>query len=244
MTINSKMNNPLLVISCLKTGFELLTKTQLRKYVLIPVLINIVLYALGFSLSYVYLSELINQFIPDWLNWLRWLLWPIFFISFLMLMFFSFTLLANLLASPFYGKLSEQALGIISGTPPMIHDQPIVKVLLGELHRLMYLGIRCLPLLVISIIPGINIVAPVLWGIFAAWGIAMEYFSYPLENSGLVFKDQLVQLKTIRWGVLGLGGFAMLALSVPILNLFVSSATVIAATAYWYQINGGEVQQH
>ena len=237
-----KANNPLLAIQCLKIGFELLTKTELRQYILIPVLINIVLYVLGFGWCYLYLSELIEQFIPDWLNWLRWILWPIFFVSFVMLMFFTFTLLANLLASPFYGKLSEQALSLVSGKPAIVHELPITKVLLGELHRLTYLAVRSIPLLIISMIPGLNVGAPILWAIFGAWAMAIEYFSYPLENSGLLFKEQIQQLKTIRWGALSLGAMAMFALSIPILNIFVSSATVIGATVYWHKLNADEQQ--
>lgn len=242
MITRHKANNPFTAMSCLREGFKLLARAELRKFILIPVLINILLYGAAFGVCYVYLTELINQFIPVWLHWLRWLLWPMFFIIFFTAVFFTFTLLANLLSAPFYGKLSEQALGLISGKPVVIHDIPVIKVLLGELQRLAYLGIRSLPLLFISIIPGLNIIAPALWGLFGAWGMALEYLSYPLENSGLIFKDQKQQLKAVRFGALSLGGMAMLALSIPVLNIFVPPATVIGATVFWHKLNSVEEQ--
>jgi CysZ protein len=53
-----------------------------------------------------------------------------------------------------------------------------------------YLATRALPLLILSVIPGINVVAPFLWALFRAWGMALEYMAYPLENEGVLFAEQ------------------------------------------------------
>jgi CysZ protein len=71
-----------------------------------------------------------------------------------------------------------------------IQEQAVFSVLGSELKRIVYLISRAIPIVIISIIPGVNLIAPVLWGLFGAWGISMEYFAYTLENEGALFVEQ------------------------------------------------------
>ena len=82
MELNKKGNNPIVAIGYLIKGLQLLTSTSLRKFIWIPILINVVLYSAALVLGYYYLNDLIAQFIPSWLHWLNWILWPLFLISF------------------------------------------------------------------------------------------------------------------------------------------------------------------
>jgi len=81
-------------------------------------------------------------------------------------------------------------------------------------------------------IPGINLIAPLLWALFSAWSMSLEYMAYPLENAGILFIEQKQLLKSIRWGALSFGGMAVLGLSIPIINIIIAPAAVIAATLY------------
>ena len=218
-------------------GFKLLGSAGLRPFILIPILINLVLYSAVLLLGYYYVAGLINQFIPGWLQWLRWLLWPLFFISFFIIGFFTFTLLANLLAAPFYGRLSAKTLAIVTNQAVAITDQPIAQVMFAEMKRAGYFATRALPLLILSVIPGINVLAPVLWAIFGAWGMALEYMAYPLENRGLLFSEQKQLIHSIRTGALSFGGLAAIGLSIPLLNIIVAPAAVIGATIYLNSIS-------
>lgn len=229
-------NNPLVALGFLFKGLKLVSHPELRKFIIIPVLINGVLYSAALILSYFYISDLIDQFIPGWLQWLSWILWPLFFISFFIAGFFTFTVLANLLAAPFYGQLSAKALALISDKPITVAEPPLAKVLLAELKRMGYLATRALPLLIVSIIPGINVIAPVLWVLFGAWGMALEYLAYPLENDGVLFSDQKELVKSVRLGALSFGGLAVLGLTIPVLNIVIAPAAVIGATLYLNEI--------
>ena len=232
MQFDMKGNNPALAVGYLFKGLALLTSAPLRSFILIPVLINVVLYSAALILGYYYVADLINQFIPGWLHWLSWLLWPLFFISFFIAGFFSFTVLANLLASPFYGKLSAKTLALINGQTGAVVEQPLAKVMFAELKRAGYLLKLALPLLILSIIPGVNVIAPFLWALFGAWGMALEYMAYPLENAGVLFLEQKQLVKSIRWGSLSFGGVAAMGLAIPVLNIIVAPAAVIGATIY------------
>ena len=236
MQFKEKGNNPLLGIGFFLKGLKLLLSPELRKFIIIPLLINGLLYSFALGLSYFYISDLIDQFIPGWLHWLSWILWPLFFISFFMMGSFTFTLLANLFAAPFYGRLSERTQLMITGQPAKAIEQPLTKVLFTETKRIAHLATRALPLLVLSIIPGLNVLAPLLWALFGAWGMAQEYFAYPLENHGALFSEQKELLKSIRWGALSFGGLAILGLAIPIVNIIVAPAAVVGATLYFIEV--------
>ena len=236
MLLDKKGNNPALAVGYLFKGLKLLASTQLRTFVIIPVLINIVLYSAALLLAYYYISDLIDQFIPAWLHWLNWILWPLFFISFFIAGFFTFTVLANLLAAPFYGKLSAKTLAVITGQTGAVAEQPLAIVIFAEVKRVGYLLSRALPLLILSIIPGLNVLAPLLWALFGAWGMALEYMAYPLENAGVLFSEQKKIVRSIRLGALSFGGVAALGLTIPVLNIIVAPAAVIGATIYFNEV--------
>jgi CysZ protein len=232
MLFDKKGNNPVLAVGYLFKGLKLLGSPELRAFIMIPILINVVLYSVALTLGYFYISDLIAQFIPSWLQWLSWVLWPLFFLSFFIVGFFTFTVLANMMSAPFYGKLAAKTQAMISGQARPSAEQPLAKVIGAELKRAGYLATRALPLLILSVIPGINVVAPFLWALFGAWGMALEYMAYPLENEGVLFDEQQQLVKSVRLGALSFGGVAVVGLTIPVLNIIVAPAAVIGATIY------------
>jgi CysZ protein len=148
--------------------------------------------------------------------------------------------LANLIASPFYSQLSAKTIELISGQANTIEEQALSKVIWSEITRLTYLVSRMLPLLLLFIIPGINLIAPFVWALFGAWGIGLEFMAYPLENQGLLFKQQKLDAKSRRIGVLSFGGLTVVGLSIPVINLIVAPAAVIGATVYFYGLSEKE----
>jgi CysZ protein len=241
MLLDQRGNNPLLGIKFFGKGMKLLGNPRLRKFVVIPVLINLLLYGIAFALGYLYLADVVDQFIPNWLQWLRWILWPLFFISFFIGGFFTFTVLANLIASPFYGMLSAATLSVAGGESATVTEAPWLKVVKAELKRAAYLGVRAILLVILSIIPGINVLAPFLWAIFGAWGMALEYLAYPLENAGVLFTEQRKLIGSVKWGALSFGGVAAAGLALPVVNILVAPAAVIGATLYLREI---ETKKH
>lgn len=224
--------NPAIALQSLLQGMMMLGHKQLRKYIIVPLVVNLLLFSTMLYLGYLYVGELIVQFIPDWLLWLDWLIYPLFFISFFIAGFFTFTLLANLMAAPFYGGLAAKTLKLLRHQTGDVQEQPLLTVLGSELKRLVYLLSRALPLVIISIIPGVNLIAPILWGLFGAWGLCLEYFAYSLENEGILFSEQRQLLKSVRIGALSFGALVLFALMLPILNIFIPPIAVISATIY------------
>jgi CysZ protein len=230
------LDNSPLTAAYLMRGLRLLAEPGLRHLVWIPLLINLALYAAALFTGVHYFSAFVNFLLPAWLDFLRWLLWPLFGLSFILIIYFSFTMVANLVGSPFYGWLAEKTMARGQGAVAPHSEQPWSRALAGgvitELKRLGYFVSRAVPLLILFAIPGLNLVAPFVWLAFNAWFLAMEYLAYPLELQGIEFDEQRQIAKRMRLGLFGFGGAAMLGLAVPGLNLLIPPAAVVGATLY------------
>lgn len=223
------------------TGLRWLPRAGLRGFVAIPLLINSGLFGLGIWWSwgqFARLDQAARDWLPDWLAWLHWLLWPLFVLTVLVVVFYAFSVVANLIAAPFNGLLAERVeklanpAGAARPTPGPAWQEVVLSPL-TEVRKLLYFIGWAIPLLILSFLPAINVAAPVLWALFAAWMLALEYADYPLGNRGLKFRDQRRLLRQ-RWPLaLGFGGMTLLLTLIPLVNFVAMPAAVIGATLLW-----------
>jgi len=213
---------------------------SVRRWVLIPMLINFVFFSLFITLGISQSSQLLDFLmsnLPDWLQWLSWLLWPLFILMILMVGFYLSLLSANLVAAPFNGLLAEAVERYLRGTVTTEDTdwraflRSIAPALASELRKIGYFLLRALPLLLLFVIPGINILAPLLWGLFSAWMLTLEYVDYPLSNHGLLFPRYCPQLRERRALALGFGAATLLLTMIPIINFIAMPVAVAGATA-------------
>lgn len=76
---------------------------------------------------------------------------------------------------------------------------------------------------------------PILWMIFTAWMLALEYTSFPMGNHGLLFSQQRDRLRKKRLTVLGFGGATLLMTLIPVVNFLAMPVAVAGATALWVE---------
>ncbi len=223
-------------------GFRLVLQPGLRLFVLLPLSINLLLFIGLISVAVQQFDVLLDTFmpsLPDWLSFLEYVLWPMFALLVLVIMFFTFTMMANLLAAPFNGFLSEKVEGVVRGTdlsPPFNWSELLAMVprtISRELRKLAYFLPRAIALLLLSLIPGINIVATPLWIVFGIWMMAVQYIDFPADNHKLGWNEMLAWLREKRWQSLGFGGMTYLALLIPVVNLLAMPAAVAGATLFW-----------
>ena len=94
-------------------GLRKLGRRDIRWLVLTPLLINFILFALATSFAASWLQNWITAIttsVPDWLQWLVWAIWFLFAILALAIYAFTFTILANLIGSPFYGVIAQRVI--------------------------------------------------------------------------------------------------------------------------------------
>lgn len=232
-------------------GLSLLGEPGIRRYVVIPMLINTCLFGAVIYFGAERFDAFLDGLIPGWLDWLRWLLWPVFVVLSLFVVFFLFSWVGNLVAAPFNSLLAEAVRVRLTGPPP--GGQPvgwptfigefaksIIPALLAELYKLFYFLLRAIPLGLLLLIPGINVVASPLWLAFGAWMLAIEYADYPMGNQGLSFSEQRKRLGERPFLSFGFGGMVLLATMLPGLNFLVIPAAVAGATVMWVDVESAE----
>ena len=226
----------------LNAGFKMIMRPGLRMYVLLPLSINIMVF---FGLIYFavqrfngWVAQLMPN-LPSWLSFLDYILWPLFVVLVLLIIFFTFTTIANLIASPFNSFLAEKVDSIArreDTAAPFSWGELLAivpRTLWREMRKLGYFLPRALGLLILSFIPGVNIIAAPLWVVFNIWMMAVQYIDYPADNNKVSWGLMLEWLRVKRWLSLGFGGITYLVLMVPLLNLVAMPAAIAGATLLW-----------
>jgi CysZ protein len=226
-------------------GFGLINQPGIRLFAAVPLLITLLVFAVLIGLGVGYFSSLMDSLLPSgdawWVTLLRAVLWPLFALAMMLLWYFTFTLVANLIGAPFNGLLAEKVEAHLRGRPlsdtggltDAIKD--LLPSMLNELRKFAYYLLWAVPLLILFAIPAVNLAAPLLWGLFMAWMLALEYTAYPMENHRIRFRDARRALVAKRGLSLGFGAAVMGLMLVPVLNLLVMPAAVAGATALWVE---------
>lgn len=237
--------NPISGIRYFLQGIPMIFNADIKKYVVVPLIINIVLFIGAIYLLVTEYESLIDwltpelaSWVPDFisgiLNWFIGLLWMLFAAVALIIIFFGFTIVANIVGAPFNAYLASAVEYKLTGKQPIDPRTSFMKVTLetvgGELKKLAYLVMWVIPLLLISFIPVINIISPVLWAVFSAWMLALQYIDYPLGNRGYNFSKIRYTLSNYKMLSLGFGGSATVATMIPVLNFLVMPVSVAGAT--------------
>jgi CysZ protein len=223
-------------------GFKWVVQPGLKRYVMIPLLINLSFMG-GFMVwSFSYLSGWMNSFlgyIPDWLAWLSWVLTPIIVLTLLAMLVYVFNMVANIVAAPFNSLLAEQIEKRIR--PDSVENtetilQMTLRTLVREFSKLAYYLPRLLVLVVISFIPLVNIASPFLWFIFGAWMMSVQYADYVADNNQQDFTKLRASLRQRPVNSIGFGAIVSLSLMIPVLNFIMIPVAVAGATVLWLNI--------
>ncbi len=222
-------------------GFSLIFEKQIRLYIIIPVLINILLFIAMFFIGIHFFHELtlwINHLLPKWLHWLQWLLWILFTVLIFTLYAYTFTLFTNLIGTPFNSFLSEKVEYYLTGQSLESSSwstvlKSIPRTIGRQLQLIIYYLLRAAILLLLSFIPVIHIFATIAWFLFTAWMLTIQYIDYPMDNNHISFKDLRQAIGQKKLLSLSFGISTLLFIYVPVINFFVMPAAVAGATAMW-----------
>ncbi|SRR5579883_602573 len=230
-------------IHYLLEGFRLISERGLRRFVVIPLFINMLLFTGLFFLLYHYTGEFnqwFEQHLPTWLTWLGLFIWLLFFLSFFLLFISAFVTVANLMSAPFNSLLAEKVEEYLTGKSlegrtmgENIKDIP--RIMGRQLGILGYYVPRTIFLLVLFFIPLIQSAASVLWFLFNAWMMTLTYLDYPTDNHRLTFQATRAWLSQRRWVAWGFGISVLLVSMIPVINFFVIPAAVAGATKFWVE---------
>ena len=217
---------------------------QLWRYVLIPILVNIVV---GVT---VYLGLLllglrtIDGFVgglPGWAAALGALLRVLLVIALLLATGFVLVRFGVVLGSPWYARLSEDLERIRTGWAPPAEPlsiggivRDLARSLLFELKKLLLVVVVGLALLLLNLVPGAGTaIATGGWialGATIAW---LDFLESPLERRRMRFRARLGLLRRSLPASAGFGLVCLGLTSIPFVNLLAIPLCVAAGTLFF-----------
>ncbi len=229
-------------------GFMWILRPKIRRFVYIPLLVNILLFVLAFILLGKYLPIWVADMLgkkSDWGSMFQWLydilipiLTVVVYLSVLFCVYFSFSSLANLIAAPFNAQLAKAVEQRLAGQAIDYAEMPLMKEMAisiaSELVKTARFVCYALLLLLLLVIPVVNALFPLLWFLFMVYTLSLQYIDYPMANHQLFYREQRQRLKAHRAERLGFGTAANLILLIPFVNFLAMPVCVCGATVWWH----------
>jgi CysZ protein len=220
----------------------------LWKYIIVPVLLNVLigatLYAGLLFAGFRGIDALIAG-LPEWATVIAWLLRGLLVVALLIATGYLLVRFGVVIGSPFYGRLSERLEEYRNGVafdapPPTVGNvtRDIARAILFELKKLILALIIGAPTLLLNLIPVVGTVLATAGGIALGATIScLDFFDPPLERRRLRFREKL---GFIRRGLPATAGFGLICLglvSIPFLNLFAVPLCITAGTLFYCDRN-------
>lgn len=231
-----KTEHPIILLE----GFRILIKPGIRRYVILPLLANLLLFTgliYGAWQLAVHSQQQLENWLPQWLNFASWLIWPVMALMALLLLIYGFTALGNLIAAPFNAFLSEtveRQYGLISEDDSMSLSRMLASIpasLWRECQKLLYSIPWLILAFILSFIPLLNLLGLLI----SAWLLAIQYLDYPADNHRIRFRSALALIRQKRLSAAGFGATVFLASMVPLVNILTMPAAVCSATLLWHR---------
>lgn len=229
----------------LLAGAHMLLRPELRKYILIPLLVNVFIFIGLTALAVQNFDSFTNLdwHLPAWLDFLektlKWVAWFLLVVVLLITYAYTFNILTTIIAAPFYGLLAQRTEELITGVA--LDDEPLLRMiprtLAREIKKLVYFLSRgifiLLLMLLLGTIPLLNLAVPVVGILWSAWCMAIQYVDYAADNHQSQFRRLRKKLRRQKYSSVGFGGSVMGCSLIPIVNIVVMPAAVVGGTIFW-----------
>ncbi len=223
-------------------GLKVLTNPGYRRFIFIPLLANIVFFIILTTFMFGLFGDAVLwavDWLPSWMNFVSWFIWFVLGSVFFIVYGVSFSIITNIFAAPFNGLLAEKIqrdMGVDLPEGETLSSL-IARTLGRELSKLMYFiwyGLWVtLALVLLSWVPLLNLLVPILAFIWGAWCLSIQYLDYAADNNQQTFKNLRVDAKKSLFSSLSFGGVIAFLMMVPVVNIFVMPVAVAGGTYMW-----------
>ncbi|VEB34147.1 putative sulfate transport protein CysZ [Legionella sainthelensi] len=216
-------------------GIRHLFTKGLKRFIILPLVLNFLMFAGLFYLIYHYLlpyaSHYLNQ-LPSWLSFLSTLFFIIFILGFFLMFLSLFTVVFNVIAAPLNGLLAEKTQNLLykSMIPVIPFYKMVARSLKRQIEFLRYFFPRFLGIGLLFFVPFLQPIYPLLWFVFNAWMLNIQYQDFVMDNNLVGFKEMRQEIAHNKMRSLGLGCSINLASLIPVINILLMPAAVIAST--------------
>jgi len=244
MGIPSRVGGAAGGIGSLLAAADLLRRTpRLRRYVAVPLLVNlvvaVVLYGTLLSLGLRLVDRVVGE-VTGSLAGLAALLQVLVVILALFVVGFWVVRFGVVLGSPWYGRLSEEVEALRAGSERPAAPfslagagRDLVRAVGYEARKLALVGMLGMLLLVANLVPVLGQVTGTAGGALLAAVVAcLDFFDGPLERSRLSFGAKLAVVRRTAPASLGFGLACAGLLAIPFVNLLCLPLCVAAGTIF------------
>lgn len=224
-------------VSALFSGIEVAFSRPVRRYILLPAALSLVVISAGLAIALSYIGQFSSYLsaLSWWPDFLSWLVDPLLYLLGILMGAWLFSFLATIIGSPFYGNLSAQVDG--AGVSEGKWTSQIWPTITREWAKLRYVLPRLVGMFALGFVPGINVIAPLVWLAYGGWLMAVQFSDFWFENRAVPFPQTLSTLRRHRMACIGLGAGMTFAMSIPLLNFIVAPVAVVAATRFAGQLH-------
>lgn len=223
---------------------------RLLPYIIIPFLINVVVFSGAVILGVNFFGDTVVSLLPQGEAWywalLYWLVWGIAALVTAVLVFFSFTVVGNLIASPFNELLSERTEQVLTGKT---NDESFtlgkfasdaLQTFLMEIKKMWIFVVVMILILPLNLLPGIgNSIYTVLAIGLTLFFLCFEYLSFVMVRKHQFFREQKSYIFTRKFLMLGFACGVMALLAIPFMQLLCIPLAVIGVTRLWCEEEKG-----
>jgi CysZ protein len=226
-------------------------KPQLLKYLIIPFLINLLVFTITVYFGLDLFQGMFEIYAPSTEIWygiiLYYLAWTIALLLTTVVVFFSFTVFGNLIASPFNELLSERTEALIVGAQPgecfslRRFWKDSKSAIIVEIKKITVFVICMLLLFGINFIPGIgSLIYAVLAPALTLFFLVVEYMAFVLMRKQLSFTAQRRYIFKRPVLMIGFACGIFCLLAIPFVQFFCIPLAVVGATLLWCDFPGVE----
>jgi CysZ protein len=219
-------------------------KPGLLKFLAIPFTINLLIFSLSVYFGLDLFQGILETYAPSTDVWygmiLYYLAWTVAMLLTTVTVFFTFTVVGNLIASPFNELLSEHTEALKVGRQP--DERFSVGRFWKEAKHAIFTEVKKLSVFVsvmlllfgINLIPGIgSMVYAVLAPLFTLFFLAVEYLAFVLMRKQLSFSQQRRYITKRPVLMAGFACSIFCLLAIPFVQFFCIPLAVVGATLLW-----------
>jgi CysZ protein len=215
----------------------------LRRWAVLPLLVNALLFTLVGAVSVWAAAHYASSLVEEGNAWLGALAGVLAFLLVLVIFFFTFGLLAPLVAAPFNELLSQATERRETGASGEIRDRSFAADMLRAAWSatklfLLEMAVVC-PALLLLLIP---LVGKVLFALPTSFFLALNYVDYPLDRRKLGLLQKLAFCWRHFAETMGFGLATCLIMLVPFVNVLMIPVAVVGATRLFVSLCPEEVR--
>lgn len=219
-------------------------KPGMIRYLLIPFCINLIVFSLTVYFGLDLFDHMLEVYAPGTDAWygmvIYYLAWSLALILTTVVVFFTFTVVGNLIASPFNELLSEKTEALQTG---QLVDAPFKLkkfmtdawfAIAVELKKLAIFISCMLVLLLINLLPGVgSMIYAVLAPLLTLFFLVVEYMAFVLMRKQMSFSEQRRYIFQHPIMMLGFACSLFCLLAIPFVQFFCIPLAVVGATLIW-----------